>query len=101
MTHDVSQTPTVLTKPVLYSDPAALLNRGWVEMEISLALVFGVEVLVSQRWGPKVSADNEQKPCVCMRVFFCVVRVEEFGSVCRYSLSDGGEKLSCGEQKVC
>eukprot|EP00903_Cladosiphon_okamuranus_P007913 g7641.t1 len=55
VTHDVSQTPTVLTQPVLYSDPAALLNRGWVEMEISLALVFGVEVLVSARWGPKVT----------------------------------------------
>lgn len=55
VTHDVSQTPTVLTEPVLCSDPAALLNRGWVEMEISLALVFGVEVLVCARWGPKVT----------------------------------------------
>eukprot|EP00752_Nemacystus_decipiens_P012726 g11275.t1 len=55
VTHDVAQTPAVLSNPVLYSDPAALLNRGWVEMEVSLALVFGVEVLVSARWGPKVT----------------------------------------------
>ncbi|CAM9435783.1 unnamed protein product [Ectocarpus sp. 6 AP-2014] len=55
VTHDMSQTPTVLKEPVLHSDPAALLNRGWVEMEISLALVFGVEVLVCVRWGPKVT----------------------------------------------
>ncbi|CAM9876940.1 unnamed protein product [Ectocarpus fasciculatus] len=55
VTHDVSQTPSVLKEPVLHSDPAALLNRGWVEMEVSLALVFGVEVLVCARWGPKVT----------------------------------------------
>ena len=29
----------------------------WVEMEISLALVFGVQVLVCARWGPKVCRD--------------------------------------------
>lgn len=29
VTHDVAQTPTVLKEPVLYSDPAALLNRGY------------------------------------------------------------------------
>lgn len=50
----MSQTPAVLKEAVLYSDPAALLNRGWVEMESSLALVFGVEVMVCARWGPKV-----------------------------------------------
>lgn len=59
VTHDVSQTPSVLMQPVLYSDPAALLNRGWVEMEVSLALVFGVEVLVSARWGPKVGEHGQ------------------------------------------
>ncbi|CAN0326067.1 unnamed protein product [Hapterophycus canaliculatus] len=58
VTHDLNQTPAVLAgqeKPVLYSDPTLLLNRGWVEMEASLALVFGVEVLVCARWGPKVT----------------------------------------------
>lgn len=60
VTHDLNQTPAVLAgggegEGVLYSDPASLLNRGWVEMEASLALVFGVEVLVCARWGPKVT----------------------------------------------
>lgn len=36
----------------------------WVEMEVSLGLIFGVEILVCARWGPKVGRDM-------VRVQFC------------------------------